>query len=58
MILSTMLLVGWYRGNMMISLPIGYYAVILIASILGTFTITFKRMYDLKLSALFVEDEE
>jgi len=58
LILSTMLLVGWYRGNMMITLPISYYAVILITSILGTFTITFKRMYDLKLSTLFEKDGE
>jgi len=58
MILSTMLLVGWYRGNMMITLPISYYAVILIASILGTFVFTFKKMYDMKLSAFFIKDEE
>lgn len=58
MILSTMFMVGWYRGNMMITLPILYYAVILISSILGTFVFTFKRMYDMKLSAFFVKDEE
>jgi len=58
LILSTMFMVGWYRGNMMITLPIMYYAVILIASILGTFVFTFKSMYDLKLTALFSDDEE